>query len=468
MTDTVEEFFVSPVLGVLHGVEGIFGNDGADNNFEVGEEPAIPGVPGTGTLTGAADQAVERYRQSHAATAATDAKVAALLKKVLASNETTRKEAETIINEMHARQQKLVDNPKLYEDPNYMREYGKFLNEKLTRLQQLMAQAKVDGTTQAELLGLLADEYKATAGTDDQPPKKNGEKKDDTTTDPPADGGSGGGGGGGTSGGGGGDPGAGAGGGVTDPMAGMGGLGGLGGGMGDPASMLGPALAGMSSLPGALGGLASSLPGAAAGLAPLAGQMAGDGFKDDASRDGEKPADFKDDHGKDSDDKKPDEAADEHDSKDKKPEASATPAAASPAAAAGAVPASAAGDPSLVVQMPDGSPVTATSGQHASAVRAVVNGTSVADAWKGAHVALPPPGTPITEPADPSHLTPGTVAQFKTREPVMYMGNGKIWLDGQLQPQSTLPTTDFLGWVDPAQQAGTVAAAAPTPKPAGT
>lgn len=258
---------------------------------------------------------------------------------------------------------------------------------------------------------------------------------------------------------------------MADPLAGLGGLGGLGGGLGDPMSMLGPALAGMSSIPGALGGLGSSLPAAAAGLAPLAGQLAGaNGFTDDAARGGTKPADFEDDHGKDSGDKKPEDVAgDEQGSKDKNPDASAAPVAAQTAGLAGAAPASAGGDPAVVVQMPDGSPVTATSGQHAAAVRAVVSGTSVTDAWKGAHAALPPPGTPVTEPADPSHLTPGMVAQFKTREPVMYMGNGKIWLDGQLQPQSTLPTTDFLGWTDPAQQAGTVAAPAPAPTaPTGT
>ena len=95
-------------------------------------------------------------------------------------------------------------------------------------------------------------------------------------------------------------------------------------------------------------------------------------------------------------------------------------------------------------------------------------------AWKQAHVELPPPGTPVTAPADPSHLVPGQIAQFKSRDPVMYMGNGKIWLDGQLQPQSALPTGDFLGWADPPQLAGTApapplpGAAAPAGQPTTT
>ena len=133
-----------------------------------------------------------------------------------------------------------------------------------------------------------------------------------------------------------------------------------------------------------------------------------------------------------------------------------------------AVPASAGGDPASVVQMPDGTPVTAGSAQHATAMRAVLNGSTVTDAWKQAQVDLPSPGMPVTSPADPSHLTPGEVAQFKTRDPVMYMGNGKIWLDGQLQPQTALPTADFLGWEDPAQQAGVGAAPSPGPKSSAT
>ncbi|WP_264916116.1 hypothetical protein [Mycobacterium kiyosense] len=259
---------------------------------------------------------------------------------------------------------------------------------------------------------------------------------------------------------------------MSDPLAGMGLPGGLGG-MADPMSMLGPALAGMASIPGAMGGLASSLPTGAMGLAPLAGQMggagSGDGFKDRAARDAAKPVDLVDDgHGKDGGGAKPDAAADDHGSGDKKPGTSPSPVPAQ-TPPAGAVPASAGADPALVVQMPDGSPVTAPSGQHATALRSVVNGMSVTEAWKSAHVDLPPPGTPVTEPADPSHLAPGAVAQFKTREAVMYMGNGKIWLDGQLQPQSTLPTADFLGWVDPTQQPGAAPVTLPAPKaPAGT
>ncbi|SOJ57072.1 hypothetical protein MSIMFB_04550 [Mycobacterium simulans] len=259
-----------------------------------------------------------------------------------------------------------------------------------------------------------------------------------------------------------------AGSGLIDPLAGLGGA-----GMGDPLSMLGPAMGGLGSIPGALGGAAGSLPMDALGaLGPLAsglaGQDGGDGFKDGDAHDRGKSDDFKDGpHGEGDGDggKNGDGTSGKDDTSDKgdkngttQPAGATQPQPGTQPAPPAAVPASAGGDPSRVVQMPDGSPVTATTAQHAAAVRAVLNGSSVSDGWKQAHVELPPPGTPVTAPADPSHLVPGQIAQFKSRDPVMYMGNGKIWLDGQLQPQSALPTGDFLGWADPPQLAGTTGA----------
>ena len=45
----------------------------------------------------------------------------------------------------------------------------------------------------------------------------------------------------------------------------------------------------------------------------------------------------------------------------------------------------------------------------------------------------------------------------------MFMGNGKIWLDGQLQPISALGSPpDFLGWTKPP------ASPAPAPPPGTT
>jgi Domain of unknown function (DUF4226) len=408
--------------------------------------PAVPGGPGG--LQQGADQAGTTYQQAGGAVAATDEKLAGLLKQIFTANDQTQSKIAGVINEIETKHQQLAADPQLAGDPHALAWFQQWVDGKLGEIQQLLDSAKVDSKKQAELLSALGDEYRNTAGGDHS-----------------KDGGSGGGAGS--------DPGAGSPGGVTDPLAGLGGLPGLG--TGDPLSMLGPALAGLgSAIPGALGGAGGALPmDALSGLAPLAGELAsghgnGDGFSDDGSRDHTKPADFVDD-GQGS----PDGQGVNGNNVGAGDKSEATPVAA-PAAQAGqpapvaAVPASASGDPTSVVQMPDGSPVTAPSAQNATAMRAVLNGSTVTDGWKQANVDLPPPGTPVTAPADPSHLAPGEVAQFKTRDPVMYMGNGKIWLDGQLQPQSALPTADFLGWVDPAQQAGGAAVPSAGAKPTTT
>lgn len=426
----------------------------------------MPG--GSGALPDAVDRAGGAYQQAGDAAAVADARLAETLKQIFASNEALQSKVESIIANVETTRKTIAANPALANDPQVLKQFQDFVHVRLGEIESLMDAAKLDSAKQATVLAALKDDYRAAAAAAAGQPTKPGSQGGGGD---PVGGGGGGGdtGGGGTAAGGGGDPGSGAGG-LADPLAGMALPGGLGA-MADPMSMLGPAVSGMSSIPGALGGLASSLPMGALGMAPLASQLAGngpgEGFREDAPREGARPADFVDDHRKDGDGSTKTDDATQRGSAETKPEASVAPL--SGQTPVGAVPASAGGDPALVVQMPDGSPVTATSGQHASAMRAVMSGASVTDGWKAAHVDLPPPGTPVTEPADPTHLPPGAVAQFKTREPVMYMGNGKIWLDGQLQPQTALPTADFLGWVDPRQQqAGVAAVLAPSSRaPAG-
>ena len=476
---------------IFDGVWGLFGggdDDAGDDDLSpqervdqilnganpgpLGPGPwAGPGVPLPGGPSGlqvGADQAGTTYQQAGGAVAITDDKLAGLLKQIFASNDATRSRISDIINGLESAHRQLVSKPQLANDPGAIAWFNKLLDNQLGQVQQLLENAKVDSQKQAELFAALGDEYRNNTGDHSKDQGKDGKNgkggKDGGDSGNSGDGGNscgGSGDGGGGSGGGGADPGAtpaGAPTGVTDPLAGLGAP--LGGGMGDPLSMLGPALAGLGSIPGQLGGAASSLPMDALGsLAPLAGELAGQGSGDGVNDHG-KPADFVDDsHGKsDGDGGKPnDGSAGRDDTGDKKSDPS-TPGSPPPAgqqpAPAAAVPASAGADAGRVVQMPDGSPVTATTPQHATAMRAVLNGATVTDGWKQANVQLAPPGTPVTAPADPAHLVPGQVAQFKSRDPVMYMGNGKIWLDGQLQPQSALPTGDFLGWEDPIQQAG--------------
>lgn len=441
----------------------LYGPDAVDPSLYAPGSRVVP-APGSGAagaLPEAVDQAGDAYQRAGGAAAVADTKLAEALKQIFASNDALHSRILGVIQAIEVYRKQIADSP-LANDPHTLKQFQDFVQGQLREIQTMMDAAKVDSVKQAELLAALKDDYHAAAAA--------AAAADQHITTPGSRDGAGdpvvgaGGGGGDAAGGAAGDPGAGAGG-LADPLAGLGLPAGLGA-MADPISMLAPALAGMSSIPGGLGGLASSLPMGALGMAPLAGQLAGngsgDGFRDDAPKEGAQHAEVVDDHRKDERAATTTDDVAEHAEGDKKSEASATPLTGqTPAVAA---PASADGDPALVVAMPDGSPVTAASAQHASAMRAVLAGASVSDGWKAAQVDLPPPGTAVTEPADPSHLTPGAVAQFRTRDPAMYMGNGKIWLDGQLQPHTALPAADFLGWVDPKPPAGATAVTVPPPR----
>ena len=98
-------------------------------------------------------------------------------------------------------------------------------------------------------------------------------------------------------------------------------------------------------------------------------------------------------------------------------------------------------------------------------MKAVLNGSSVSAAYGGQ---IPPAGSPVMNPVDRNSLQPGDYAQFEAKPAVMYMGNDKIWLDGQLKPVSTLPSSsDFLGWTGPPAAGGGTQATVPAP-PTGT
>jgi hypothetical protein len=249
----------------------------------------------------------------------------------------------------------------------------------------------------------------------------------------------------------------------------------------DPLWAMGPALAGLSALPGAMGG------GLAGGGSPLdalgsLGQLGAladrgftdappadtdgkpkDGFSDkpaDATMDGKPPA-------SDPADALKDDQHHDHGQPATSPAAGTDSAAPPPTphdAAPASAPAAAPGDPARTVTMPDGRVVTAPDDKIAAAMRSVLSGTSVPDAFTAVDLPLPPPGTPVIDPADPAHLDPGSLAQFQSRPPVMAMGDGKIWLDGQLQPIGALgSSSDFLGWSKPPTRASPQTAAAAPP-----
>ncbi|KAA0093560.1 DUF4226 domain-containing protein [Mycolicibacterium sp. P1-18] len=236
-------------------------------------------------------------------------------------------------------------------------------------------------------------------------------------------------------------------------------LGGLGG---DPMSSM------ASMLPGALGGLGGGDPfgvggltGAASPLAGLASALRDPPDTDDRGNDGH------DDDAHRHDDDKPDRDA-----------ADASPPAAAPTPSEGTVgdppapqpqgdpgqgapPAApgAAAVPTSTVALPDGSDTTAKTPALAGAVRAYLSGTAVDEAYRQAGMALPPPGTPVTTPADPAQLSCGYLGMF-TDHYVVAASAVKAIQDGQVVPLSEVASSpNFLGWLDPT----TLAAMQPKP-----
>lgn len=252
---------------------------------------------------------------------------------------------------------------------------------------------------------------------------------------------------------------------ASDPL--MAGLGGL----------AGPAMGALSGLPGAMGSMMPGMGGfgGGGGLGDLGGAIGG-AIKEAASaRPPEDPAEaLKDDplaatpDGPEQDnpkDEKPDEAA----ADDAKTDDPATePAAAKPAdgappqpvaAETGQVPPAQPG-PDVSVKLPDGSTVTAESPQLAHAGRLVLEGASLDDAAGQAQITVLPPGAPVHDPVSPSQLKMMDYAQF-TDHRVMALGNGKVWLNGQVTPVEDMPTgPNFLGWARPQIQAAPAAPAA--------
>jgi hypothetical protein len=254
---------------------------------------------------------------------------------------------------------------------------------------------------------------------------------------------------------------------MPDPTLSDLGLGGVGAPPAAPLSALASALpAAMGAFPpGGLGGgwgadPFSSLAGAAAPLAGLASQLGDQPRRDDTSS-----ADASDSPSRDA----PDTQHDDSEPKTQQPQADSatspppaapepagTPGDGAPPAAPAAMPAPV---PSTAVSLPDGSTTTVQTAAPAEAVKSYLGGTPVDAAYRQAGIDLPPPGTPVTNPVDPSALSCGAIGMFKDHY-VVALSPVKALQDGQVVPLSTVASgPDFLGWMDPA--------AAPAATPAG-
>jgi hypothetical protein len=259
------------------------------------------------------------------------------------------------------------------------------------------------------------------------------------------------------------------------------GLGGMGGPLGgaDPFPALAPALpAAMGAFPsgGGVGSPLDSLGGLAGAAAPLQGlasQLGDQARRDDtAGKDNTKDNSTKDNSTKDSstkDSSTKDDAAKGSSVKDdtktapgQQGPAPPQPAPAATVPASGAPPGGpgAAPPPSTTVALPDGSTANASTPAAAQAVKAYLAGTPLDAAYRQAGVELPPPGTPVTAPIDPSQLAAGDVGEFKDHY-VVALGTAKALQDGQVVALSSVSSSpDFLGWMRPAAPATAAAPAA--------
>jgi hypothetical protein len=111
-----------------------------------------------------------------------------------------------------------------------------------------------------------------------------------------------------------------------------------------------------------------------------------------------------------------------------------------------AVPPAASGP--TVVTLPNGETVTAASPQLAAAIKAAADGMPIADAFRQQGITIPPPGTAVTDPVDPTLLAPGDIGMLTDRH-ALALGESRALLDGQIQHISTVNGPSFLGWEHP-------------------
>ncbi|GJN96098.1 hypothetical protein NJB1907f44_34500 [Mycobacterium marinum] len=126
---------------------------------------------------------------------------------------------------------------------------------------------------------------------------------------------------------------------------------------------------------------------------------------------------------------------------------------------------------STKVTLPNGDTITAASPELAAAINATAGGAAIADAFQQQGIAIPPPGTPVSDPIDPARLAAGDIGMFTDRH-ALALGDGHVFLDGQMQQVSSMGGPNFLGWQHPPTSTTVTAPAqtgAPTPtRPATT
>jgi hypothetical protein len=98
--------------------------------------------------------------------------------------------------------------------------------------------------------------------------------------------------------------------------------------------------------------------------------------------------------------------------------------------------------------LPNGETLTAASPQLAATIEAAASGTPIADAFRQEGMTIPPPGTAVSDPVDPSQLAPGDIGMFTDRH-ALALGDSRALVNGQIQHISTVNGPGFLGWEHP-------------------
>jgi hypothetical protein len=387
------------------------------------------------------------------------------LSEVMLTAQATTAEGQKRLNDIQQKIVEAVNNPALALDtPAGEQAFLKFLRSQVAAIGEVLQSGTLTAEDQSKAAAALAELYAADGG----PSQTGGPSEPNAEATPP--------------------PAAAAAAsppvtdaGLTDPGLTDAGLGpmepmpeplsdlGMGGPLGaDPLAGLASALpAAMGAFPpgGGMGGASplDALTGPAGPLAGLASQLGEQARRGDPTLVDEPEKDKADDE-RDEDDKAPDAPAPDEAPPATTPQSGAppeptpagTPGENAPPAAPGPPP-----PPPTTITLPDGSTANARTPELAQAVKAHLDGKPLEEAYREQRFELPPPGTPVTNPVDPSRLSAGMLGTFKDHF-VVALSSVKALQDGQVVPLSSIAASpDFLGWLDPSA----VGVPAPTPAP---
>jgi len=116
------------------------------------------------------------------------------------------------------------------------------------------------------------------------------------------------------------------------------------------------------------------------------------------------------------------------------------------------------------VVLPDGQTITAPNQKLAAVITAAVAGTPISEAFSAQGITIPAPGSSIADPVEPANLVPGDVGLFTDRL-ALALGGGKVLLDSQIQPVTTMPVLGFIGWQHPPEAVVSTSPDTPQPPP---